>query len=86
MLASGKSGTTRQLKRKRTKVTVAVDRECIGIGGYASKSAALRYAVKQPCEVGTVPHTGNLVQPADGQLTKATTILTERRMPNSSQV
>ena len=50
-------------------MTVVVDRECIGTGGCESKSAALRCAVKQPCEVGAVPHTGNLFQRADGHLT-----------------
>ena len=50
-------------------MTVVVDRECIGIGGCASKSAALRCAVKQPCEVGAVSHTRNLRQRADGHLT-----------------
>ena len=48
---------------------VEVDRECIGTGGCKSKSAALRCAVKQSCEVGTVLHTRNLCQPADGHLT-----------------
>ena len=48
---------------------VEVGRECIGTGGCESKSAALRCAVKQSCEVGAVPHTGNLSQPADGHLT-----------------
>jgi hypothetical protein len=48
---------------------VEVRRECIGTGGCESKSAALRCAVKQSCEVGAVPHTGNLSQPADGHLT-----------------
>ena len=51
-------------------MTVVVERECIGIGGCASKSAALRCAVKQSCEVGAVPHTRNLSQPADGHLTR----------------
>lgn len=50
-------------------MVVAVDRECIGTGGCESKSAALRCAVKQPCEVGGVPHTGNLRQRSDGHLT-----------------
>ena len=48
---------------------VEVDRECIGIGGCESKSAALRCAVKQSCEVGAVLRTGNLCQRADGHLT-----------------
>ena len=48
---------------------VEVDRECIGTVGCASKSHALRSAVKQSCEVGAVPHTGNLCQRADGHLT-----------------
>ena len=48
---------------------VEVGRECIGTGGCESKSAALRCAVKQPCEVGAVPHTENLSQRADGHLT-----------------
>ena len=48
---------------------VVVERECIGTGGCESKSAALRCAVKQPWEVGAVPHTGNLFQRADGHLT-----------------
>ena len=50
-------------------MTVVVDRECIGTGGCASKSAALRCAVKQSCEVGAVPRTRNLRQRADGYLT-----------------
>ena len=50
-------------------MTVAVKRECIGTGGCESKSAALRCVVKQSCEVGAVPHTENLSQPADGHLT-----------------
>ena len=48
---------------------VGVDRECIGTVGCMSKSHALRCAVKQSCEVGAVPHTGNLCQRADGHLT-----------------
>lgn len=35
-------------------MTVAVTEECIGTGGYESKSAALRVRIKQFCEVGTV--------------------------------
>ena len=50
-------------------MVVAVDRECIGTCGCESKSATLRCAVKQLCEVGAVPHTGNLSQHADGHLT-----------------
>ena len=48
---------------------VAVTEECIGTGGCESKSAALRCVVKQPCEVGAVPHTGNPLQRPDGHLT-----------------
>ena len=48
---------------------VEVDRECIGTVGCASKSHALRCAVKQSCEVGAVPHARNLRQRADGHLT-----------------
>ena len=50
---------------------VEVAEECIGTGGCESKSAALRYAVKQSCEVGAVPHTnqGNPLQRSDGHPT-----------------
>ena len=51
-------------------MTVAVKRECIGTGGCESKSAALRYAVKRPCEVGAVTHARNLSQHPDGHLTR----------------
>ena len=58
-----------ELTRRLTEMLVEVDRECIGTGGCASKSAALRCAVKQSCEVGAVPHTRNLRQRSDGHLT-----------------
>ena len=50
---------------------VDVTEECIGTGRCESKSAALRCAVKQSCEVGTVPHTnqGNPLQRSDGHPT-----------------
>ena len=51
-------------------MTVVVRRECIGTGRCESKSAALRYVVKQPCEVGAVLHTRNLSQHPDGHLTR----------------
>ena len=60
------------LTRRLTEMVVAVTEECIGTGGCASKSAALRCAVKQPCEVGAVPYTtqGNPLQRSDGHLTR----------------
>ena len=51
-------------------MTVEVERECIGTVGWSSKSHALRCAVKQSCEVGAVPYTGNLCQRADGHHTR----------------
>ena len=51
-------------------MTVVVTEECIGTSGYESKSAALRCAVKQSCEVGAVPHIGNPLQRPDGHLTR----------------
>ena len=52
-------------------MVVEVTEECIGTGGCSSKSAALRYAVKQSYEVGAVPHTnkGNPLQRSDGHPT-----------------
>ena len=49
---------------------VVVTEECIGTCGCESKSAALRCAVKQSCEVGTVPHARNPLQLPDGHLTR----------------
>ena len=48
---------------------VAVREEYIGTCGCESKSAALRCAVKQPCEVGAVPHARNPLERPDGHLT-----------------
>ena len=62
---------TRRLgRRQRNEMLVEVERECIGTVGCESKSHALRCAVKQSCEVGAVPHMGNLSQRADGHLTR----------------
>ena len=51
---------------------VEVTGESIGTGGWLSKFAALRRAVKQPCEVGAVPYAnkGNPLQPSDGHPTR----------------
>lgn len=49
---------------------VVVREECIGTRGCESKSAALRCAVKQSCEVGAVPHTINPLELPDGHLTR----------------
>ena len=49
---------------------VVVREECIGTRGCESKSAALRCAVKQSCEVGAVPHARNPLERPDGHLTR----------------
>ena len=49
---------------------VAVQEECIGTRGWLSKSAALRCAVKQACEVGLVLHTINPLERPDGHPTR----------------
>ena len=53
-------------------MVVAVTEECIGTGGWLSKSAALRMHIKQACEVGLVCalNQGNPLQPSDGHLTR----------------